>query len=177
MKRTLIAASALAAIAVTASAHSYPSRRSIAVQAEKDSIVVLAMWTAPNGEAGDVFDLGAAISGKGGKTREALEAQLAARAIGPLTLSLDDSPLEPSSVRTRLVEDPPKSGRRAVAVLVEAPVPAGTHAVEVSLGPTGESTRMSFLDRSEGAVTTSGHVPDGRVVPPGTRFTIHWRAP
>ena len=162
-------------LAGVATAHTYPSRRSIAVQAEKDALVVLALWTAPAGEAGDLFDLGAAMSAKGGnKARAALEAQLAAKAIGPLTLTLDGKPLEPSSVRTRLIEDPPRSGRRAVAVLVEAPSPAGAHNVAVTLGPTGETTRMNFVDRSIGAARATGRVPEGGLVPPGTSFSITW---
>ena len=184
MKRALFVLVIGLVAAATASAHTYPSRRSIAVQAEKDAIVVLAVWTAPADDVAAVFELGAAMSGtaknesqREEKTKAALEAQLAARAIGPIELSLDGAPLEPASVSTRLIEDPPGSGRRGVAVLVEAPIPAGAHAVEVSLGPTGESTRMSFVDRSNGAVTTSGRIPAGGIVPSGTRFRIHWREP
>lgn len=156
------------ALAVTgiAAAHTAPARRSIAVQADKDAIVVLAMWTAPSGDGAELFTLA-----KGA----ALEAQLAAKAIGPLVLTLDGKPLQPASVRTRLVENPPRSGRKAVAVLLDAPIPAGEHTVEVSLGPTGETTRMSFVDRREGAAATSGRVPEGGLVPPGTSFSIAWK--
>lgn len=166
---------ALLAAAGIAGAHSYPSRRSIAVQAEKDAIVVLAMWTAPAGEAGELFDLGAALGAKGTKSLAALEAQLAAKAIGPISLALDGAPLEPTAVRTRLIEDPPRSGRRAVAVLVEARIPAGSHEVSVSLGPTGEATRMNFVDRSNGAAAVNGRAPEGGIVPSGTSFSITWK--
>lgn len=162
-------------LAGIAGAHSYPSRRSIAVQVEKDAIVVLAVWAAPAGEAGDLFDLGAAVTAKGKKTQAALEARLAAKAIGPLSLGLDGKPLEPASVKTRLIEDPPRSGRRAVAVLLEAPIPAGSHEVTVSLGPTGEATRMTFVDRSLGSAAVSGRAPEGGLVPPGTSFSIAWK--
>lgn len=162
-------------LAGVAAAHTYPSRRSIAVQAEKNAVVVLAVWTAPAGEGAEIFDLGAALTTKGKNARAALEAQLAAKAIGPLVLTLDGKPLQPGSVRTRLIEDPPRSGRRAVAVLVDTPIPAGEHKVEISLGPTGESTRMSFVDRSAGAASASGPTPEGGIVPPGTSFSIAWK--
>lgn len=161
-----LAAFLVIAVAGVAAAHTVPSRRSIAVQADKNAIVVLALWTAPSGDGAELFSLA-----KGA----ALEAQLAAKAIGPLVLTLDGKPLQPASVRTRLFEDPPRSGRKAVAVLVDAPIPAGEHTVEISLGPTGETTRMSFVDRSEGAAATSGRKPEGGVVPSGTSFSIAWK--
>lgn len=172
----LIAGLAALLLAGVAAAHSLPARRSIAVQAEKDALVVLAVWTAPAGEPGAVFDLTAALASRG-KARAALEARLAARALGPLRLMIDGEPLVPGALHTRLVEDPPRSGRHAVAVLAEAAIPAGAHEVTVTLGPTGDATRMSFLDRSSGAAVASGRVPDGLLAPPGTTFTIRWKEP
>ena len=170
----ILVLSMLLLVAGVAAAHTYPSRRSIAVQAEKDAVVVLAVWTAPVGDAGEAFDLSAVFSARG-KARDALEAKLAARAIGPLSLELDGKPVDPASVRTRLIEDPPRSGRRAVAVLLEAPVPEGAHELAISLGATGDATRMTFLDRSRGATEASGRVPDGSLAEPGTTFTIRWK--
>lgn len=171
---TGLAAGLVVLLAGVAAAHTYPARRSIAVQAEKDAVVLLAVWTVPAGEAGEIFEIGAALTGRG-KARAALEAQLATRALGPLTITLDGKPLAPDSVRTRLVEDPPRSGRRGVAVLLEAKIPAGDHDVRVSLGTSGDATRMNFVNRSQGAATASGRVPEGGLVPAGTTFTVHWK--
>ena len=175
MTKIALLASLLLLVAAVASAHTYPARRSIAVQAEKDSVVVLAVWTAPAGESGELFEVGAATLAGRGKARAALEARLVAKALGPLTLTLDGKPLAPGSVRTRLIEDPPRSGRRGVAVLLEAKLPAGEHELAVALGPSGDTTRMNFVDRSKGAAAASGRVPEGDVTPAGTTFTVHWK--
>ena len=176
MKSRLLLALAGLLLAAVASAHSYPARRSIAVQSEKNAVVVLAVWTAPAGEIADVFEIGAALRGRGrGKTKPALEAQLAAKALGPLAITLDGKALAADSIRTRLIEEPPRSGRRAIAVLLEAKIPEGEHEVSVNLGPTGDATRMNYIDKSLGAADAAGRVPEGGVVPPGTGFKIRWK--
>lgn len=174
MKTALFVSSLLLLVAGVASAHSYPARRSIAVQAERDAVVIFAVWTAPSGEIGELFEVGAAFAGRA-KARAALEARLAAKALGPVTLTLDGEPLEPDSVRTRLIEDPPRSGRRGIAVLLEAKIPPGEHALAVGLGASGDATRMNFVDRSQGAAQACGRVPEGGLAPAGTTFTLTWK--
>jgi len=171
MKRALAVAALLLAAGV-ADAHTNPARRSVALQAEKDAAVVLVQWTVPSGEYGDAYTATASWGRSTAGGRRALEASLAAKAIGPLVLTLDGKPISPRA-SVKLTEDPPHSGRMAVAVLLTVTLEAGPHELALGLSPgTPELTRFVFVDRSEGRASLAD--PEPSLLDPARPVRLRW---
>ena len=177
-RATSCAAAMIATIAVVrvAIAHTNPARRSVAVQAERNAIVMLVTWTVPSGEPGEVYAASAAWGRRGADGRKALQASLAAKAIGPLTLTLDGVPVASPEMKVKLTEDPPGSGRAAVAVLLSATIPAGEHTASISIRPDSDPTRVMFVDRSAGRAGKTWVAPDGDTLDETRPVTITWTA-
>jgi len=143
VRRALLALCVLALPAL-AIAHTNPARRSLAVQVKRDAALVLVTWTVPSGEYGDAY-VSQATFARSRSARRSLEATLAAKAIGPLTITLDGAPVAPPA-EVKLTEDPPRSGRFAAAVLLTIPAGAKTpHALTVKLAADADLTRAAVV--------------------------------
>lgn len=123
-------------------AHTSPARRSIAITANDEELVVLVTWTLPIGEGSEVWAARAGWGRARDAARDALTASMAGRAVAPLTILVGGETLLLTNMETKLVEDPPKSGRLSVAVLATAPLSLGD-ALVVSVDEDTEPTRVN----------------------------------
>ncbi|HVO30335.1 MAG TPA: hypothetical protein VMV18_06350 [bacterium] len=171
--RRLLAAAALCTVPVVALAHTNPARRSIAVQAEDHAAVVLVQWTVPSGEYGFAYGAMALWGRRGTEARDSLQATLAAKAVGPVAVTLDGVSVDVTP-QVKLVEDPPRSGRLSAAVLLDVPVPDGDHELAVALRQGAETTVITGIDRSRGRATIAP-AADPELLP-GRPFVVRYRA-
>jgi hypothetical protein len=136
------------ALAPPARGHSVRGERDVVVQAERDAVAVLVSYRPPPGPAPS-------------RARELEKAALTARALAPLRLALDGTPLAGAAIEVKLVEDPPASGRPLLVALVTAPVAAGEHRLTVDVSDDREPTSTMWIDRSSGRVREHGPGPSG----------------
>jgi hypothetical protein len=154
------AAAALLLVAASAQAHMVPGERLVVVQAEPDAVAFLVSYRPPAGVVSDFLGADAAWSRPGAKTAF-VKALLALRALAPLTIRLDGAPLPLAGMQIKLAEDPPGTGRPAVAVLVTAALPSGGHRLVVDVAAAREPTSTQWLDRSRGRIAAFGPRPAG----------------
>lgn len=165
----------LVALLVTgpAAAHFVPGERTVVVQAEPASVAVLVTYRPPAGVLGALLAADARRAGP--STRGAMvRALLAIRALAPLTLRLDGANLPLDGMQIKLAEDPPGTGRPAVAVLVSARLPSGAHRLEVDVGQAGEPTVTEWLDHAGGRITGFGPRPAGVPLEGRGRLVLDW---
>jgi hypothetical protein len=146
----LLPATALAICLAGQSAwgHRFPELRTVVVQVEACEVALLVGFQPASGQETDLILTRAANAPKG-LGLESLETQLTARAMGPLTLSLDGTPLVPTSAQAKIGVEP-GGARPMVVILVTYALPAGRH---LSLTSTqGKSTRISWQDRASGRI-------------------------
>jgi hypothetical protein len=153
-------------------AHVYPGERQVLVQAEPGGVAVLVTFRPPSGRFTDLLELDARFALGGTRL---VKAVLAARALGVLELRLDGARLEPTAIEAKLVEDPPRSGRRVVAVLVSAAVPPGAHRLEIDVAAPVEPTATVWVDRSGGRIVDAGPRPAGVPFQDRGRLVLDWR--
>ena len=170
--RTALGALALLLAATRADAHFYPGERQVVVQAERDAVAILITLRPPSGIFADALELDARFSHGGDRLIKAI---LAARALGALDIRLDGKPLSTSDVQTKLVEDPPGTRRRLVAVLISAPIPPGAHHLEVNIATPVEPTATLWLDRSSGRIVAWGPRAAGVPFEDRGQLVLDWR--
>ncbi len=162
-RRLVVAGVAAAFVPRVARAHTFPSRLSVQVQAERDAAVVMITY-APEAARAEMFEVAAAWRGD---ARARFEATLAEAALDAVALDLDGGKLEATKVSTKLFEQPPRSGRHAVAVLVEKKLDASAHRLEISA-----EAPLSWVDTSRGRASSP--------LPPEAKghdsFSITWKA-
>jgi hypothetical protein len=127
-------------------AHSFPPQRSVVVQVEDCALSVLIGYRPGTGEATQAI---LTRIGNQPKSRglEALKDVMGSIAVAPIAITVDGTPLVPTSVRAKIgVED--GGARPIVVVLVTYALPPG-HALEV-ISKDPRSTRISWQDRSHG---------------------------
>lgn len=134
-----------------APAHTSPARRSIAITANDEELIVLVTWTLPIGEGSEVWAARAGWGRARNDARDALTASMAGRALAPLSILIDGQPIALANMETKLVEDPPKSGRLSVAVLATTPLKLGD-ALVVSVDEDTEPTRLNCSAAPDAAV-------------------------
>jgi hypothetical protein len=154
------AALALLLLTATAEAHFVPGERLIVVQAEPRAVAILVSYRPPSGIISDFLGVDATWSRPGARAAF-VKALLALRALAPLTLRLDGAPLAPGTMQIKLAEDPPGTGRPAVAVLVTAALPAGPHQLTVDVAAAREPTSTQWIDRTGGRIAQFGPRPAG----------------
>lgn len=151
MKRALL----LLVVAAPVYAHYVPGERTVVVQAESSSVAVLVTYRPPAGVLGSLL---AADANRVAPARrsELVRALLAIRALAPLTLTLDGKNLPLEGMQVKLTDDPPGTGRPAVAVLVTATLPPGAHRLAVDVGDSPEPTVTEWLDHGGGRIASFG---------------------
>ncbi len=159
-------------LAGPAGAHTFPGERQVVVQAEASTLAVLITFRPPSGLFSDVLELDARFSLGGTRL---VKTVLAARALAVLAMRLDGTPLVTSDAQVKLVEDPPDSGRRLVAVLLTAEVPPGAHKLELDVASPVEPTATLWLDRSGGRIADYGPRPAGVPFQDRGRLVLEWR--
>jgi hypothetical protein len=156
------------ALGATAHAHYVPADRMVVVQAEPEGVAVLITYRPASGERTMLTGLQAR------HRRDVLTALLGVQAIAGLGLTADGAPLAVSSLSTKLVEDPPGTGRAVVVVLVTADRPAAARELTVSVADLGEPQRLKWLDRSRGRVVESGPVAADRWLDGRSAISLVW---
>ncbi len=160
--------------AAPAAAHYVPGERIVVVQAEPASVAILVSYRPPSGIVASFLGADAAWA-RPGRKADFVRALLALRALAPLTLLLDGKPLPLGGMQVKLAEDPPGTGRPAVAVLVTAPLPGGAgHRVIVDIAATREPTSTQWLDRSGGRIAAFGPRPAGVPFPDKGELVLAW---
>src|SRR5262249_36776382 len=132
-----------------------PGDRTVVVQAEASSVAVLVTYRPPAGVLGGLL---AADSRRVDPARhsELVRALLAIRALAPLTLKLDGANLPLAGMQIKLTDEPPGTGRPAVAVLITAKIPPGAHRLAVDVGDSPEPTVTEWLDHGGGRIGAFG---------------------
>lgn len=155
-----LVASLLVIVSAPAAAHFVPGERLVVVQAEPAAVALLVTFRPPSGIANDFLGIEAAWArpGHGGAFVRSL---LALRALAPLNLRLDGEQLPFEDLRIKLVEDPPGTGRAAVAVLVTAKLNPGAHRLVVDIAQPKEPTSTQWVDRTGGRIRAFGPRPAG----------------
>jgi hypothetical protein len=147
--RNLLFAAGLVAVLVAspvaATAHTFAEQRTVVAQVERDQLVVVVGYQ-PAAGAESLAAVGQASVRPKGTKSQALRAILAARAVSPLTVSIDGTAVEPTSMRTKVFVDPPGSDRLAVAILLIYDLPA--HEIALEVGIADASTEFSWVDRT-----------------------------
>jgi hypothetical protein len=165
MKRAIL----LLLLASTAEAHFVPADRMIVVQAEPDGVAVLVTYRPPSGER-------SVLTGLSARHRpDVLRALLSVQAVAGVALSADGAPLAAGSVETKLVEDPPGSGRATVVVLLTARRPPRARSVNVSVVDFGEPTRTKWVDRSRGRIAQFGPVAADQWIGGRSAISLVWQ--
>jgi hypothetical protein len=162
-------------IAATAEAHFVPGERLVVVQAEPRSVAILVSYRPSSGILSDFLGADAAWSRPGQKAAF-VRALLALRALAPLTIRLDGAPLPLGDMAIKLAEDPPRTGRAAVAVLVTAALPPGEHRLVVDVAAAREPTSTQWLDRADGRIVHFGPRPAGVPFQDKGELTLAWGA-
>lgn len=147
-------------LAASAEAHFVPGERLVIVQAEPRSVAILVSYRPPSGIVSDFLGADSAWA-RPGRKAEFVRALLALRALAPLTILLDGAPLPLGDMEIKLAEDPPGTGRAAVAVLVTAALPPGAHRLVVDVAAAREPTSTQWLDRAAGRIASFGPRPAG----------------
>lgn len=166
------AALALLLAAGPVRAHFFPGERQVIVQAERDAVAILVTLRPPSGLFADVLELDAHFTLGGDKL---VKAVLAARALGVLEIELDGKPFAPADMQVKLVEDPPKTGKKLVAILMSGTIPAGKHRLEINVATPVEPTATSWLDRSQGRIAAYGPRPAGVPFQDRGQLVLEWR--
>jgi hypothetical protein len=146
--RNLLFAAGLVAVAVAmpvaASAHTFPESRNVVAQVERDHLVVVIGYQPATGGT-SLAALGqAAMEPKAAKSL-ALRAILAARAVSPLTITIDGTAAVAASTSVKVFVDPPGSDRLAIAILQIYDLPP--RAVDVAIGIADPRTAFSWVNR------------------------------
>lgn len=126
--------------------HRFPEVRTVVLQVEACEVSLLVGYQPQSGQETDLV-LTKALGAPKGAGLEALKSELAKRAMGPLTLSLDGKPLLPTSAQAKIGVEP-GGARPMVVVLVTYALPIGRELALSSREP--RSTRISWHDRASG---------------------------
>ena len=97
-----------------------------------------------------------------------------AQALAPLTFRLDGRRLKLEELEVKILEDPPRSGHFALAVLLTAEWEAGSHELVVVSRPDGDKTRIQWLDRSRDEVVEGRDLEADTWFGAGTPLTLVW---
>jgi hypothetical protein len=154
MTRRVVIALAICLACQPAWGHSFPSVRTVVVQVERCELAILVGYRPASGVATDAVVAQVASYPKS-RVIDALKGLLAARAMAPLTLTLDGKPLAPTSVQAK-ISLATTGARPTVVVLAIYPVPAGGGLAVTSAEP--HRTRISWTDRDSGRVELD-HAP------------------
>ncbi len=134
--------------------HTFPPVRTVVVQVEKCEVAVLVGYRPGSGEETEAV-LARASSRPKSQALDAMREVMTARALAPLKLQVDGTPLVPTSVRAKIGVEPGGS-RPMVVVLVTYGLPRGRTLALQSTDT--RSTRISWADRASGRVEIS-HAP------------------
>jgi hypothetical protein len=161
--RRLLRTFALASVVATlagqpAWGHTFPAVRNVVVQVEACEVVLLVGYRPGTGEATDAI-LARAASAPKSQALDALRDLLATYAMAPLAISVDGTPLVPTTVRAKIGIEP-GGGRPIVVVLVTYPLAAGTTLAVSTKEP--RSTRISWQDRRSERVVISEAPAQGK---------------
>lgn len=172
LTRTALATVVAIAFAVLTSrpawGHTFPPVRTVVLQVERCEVVALVGYRAGTKESSN--ELVARIASRPkSQAKDALREVLTARAMTPLTLSVDGAPLVPTSVRAKLGSDGP-GGRAMVILLVTYALPAGKTLGITSRDP--RNTRISWTDRQSGRVALADAPAQGRWFPGVASFLL-----
>jgi len=142
--------------------HTFPPVRTVVLQVERCEVVALVGYRAGTREASKELVTRVASRPKS-QAKDAMRDVLAARAMAPLTVGVDGTPLVPTSVRAKLGSEG-AGGRPMVVLLVTYALPA-THGRVQTLGISSRdprNTRISWTDRGSGRVALADAPAQGR---------------
>lgn len=148
LTRCVATAVAVCLAAASAWGHTFPAVRTVVVQVENCELAVMVGYRPASGEATDAV-LARVASQPKSQMVETAKSVLAQQAMGALVISVDGTPLVPTTVRAKLGIDPGGT-RPMVVVLVTYSIPRGG-ALEVKTRDP-RSTRISWTDRDSSRV-------------------------
>ncbi|MBT8493496.1 MAG: hypothetical protein KJO07_10600 [Deltaproteobacteria bacterium] len=144
--RAIVLALALVLGAASAQGHERKAQRSVVVQIEDRTAVLLVTWSSPTGVLGQLMMARASLLTPQ-SPHLGLEMLMAGRALGSLRIEHDGKPLAPTDVKQKLTFDTSSQRRIAVTVLVEVPLPeSGQLRVWAD---SHEPTKLRWLDRGK----------------------------
>ncbi|MDB4963701.1 MAG: hypothetical protein JWP01_3700 [Myxococcales bacterium] len=156
---TLALASLVATLAgQPAWGHVFPAVRNVVVQVEPCEVVLLVGYRPGTGEATDAI-LSRAASAPKSHGLDALRDVLAAYAMAPLTVTVDGTPVVPTSVRAKIGVEP-GGARPMVVVLVTYPLAAAKTLAVGTKEP--RSTRISWQDQRSDRVVIAEAPAQGK---------------
>jgi hypothetical protein len=132
--------------------------RTVVVQVERCELVLLVGYRPSSGEASDAMLL-RAINQPKSQGLDALRAMMGERALGSLHVTVDNAPLVPTSVRTKIGVEP-GGARPMIVMLVTYALPAGKQLAISSREP--RTTRISWADRDSGRVDLARSSAQGK---------------
>ena len=153
--------------------HTFPSVRTVVVQVERCEVAVLVGYRPASGEATKELLTRAASQPKP-QGLEALRTMMSTQALAPLTVSVDGTPLVPTSVRAKLGTEP-GGARPMIVVLLSYPLPVGT-TLSVS-SKDSRTTRISWTDHDSGRVALAHAPGQGKWFPAVASFLLSLTPP
>ncbi len=148
MTRCVTTLVAVCLAAASAWGHTFPAVRTVVVQVEACELAVMVGFRPASGESTEAIVARIASQPESQRV-DAAKSVLAREAIGPLTVTVDGTPLVPTTVRAKIGVDPGGT-RPMVIVLVTYSIPRGGALAVKTRDP--RSTRISWTDRSAGRV-------------------------
>lgn len=155
--RGVAIALAICVAAGTAWGHRFPPVRTVVLQVERCEVAALIGYRPASGEASDTI-LARVASAPKSQMLATAKNVLATHALAPLTISLDGTPLAPTSMRAKIGADP--SGAPIVVLLVTYRLPRAGVLSVTSKDP--RSTRISWTDRDSRRVDLERAPGQGR---------------
>lgn len=178
MTRSAVRWAVASAVAVCLAAgpawgHTFPPVRNVVVQVEPCEIVLLVGYRPGSGEATETI-LRRAASAPKSHALGALRDLLGTFAMAPLWVAVDGKRLVPTQVRAKVGVEP-GGARPWVVLLVTFALPAGKSLAIGSSEP--RTTRISWQDRSTGAVDLTAAPTEGKWHPGVASFLLELAPP
>ena len=173
MTRCVVTVLAVCLAVSAAWGHTFPPQRTVVVQVERCELALLVGYRPGTGEPTEAVLARASTQPKS-QMLQTLRAVLAAFAMAPLTVTLDGTPLVPTSVRAKVgIEG--GGARPIVVLLVTYAVPSAGRLEIASADP--RTTRFSWQDRSGGRVPAADAPAQGRWFDGVASFLLSLAAP
>lgn len=139
-------------------AHTFPPVRTVVVQVERCEVVLMVGYRPGTGEASDALLLRAVNQPKS-QGLDALRAMLGQQALEPLHVTVDQKPLVPTAVRTKIGVEP-GGARPMIVLLVSYALPTGKQLAIASKEP--RTTRISWADRASNRIELARSSAQGK---------------
>lgn len=173
MTRCVVTLLAILLAVPAAWGHTFPPQRTVVVQVERCEVALLVGYRPGTGEPTEAILSRVATQPKS-HMLEALRAVMSAFAMAPLSVSLDGTPLVPTTVRAKVGVEA-GGARPIVVLLLTYAIPSAGHLEISSKDP--RTTRISWQDRDSGRVAKLGAPAQGTWFDGVASFLLSLAAP